>query len=42
MKGVAEEAPDAYKDVNAVIDITHKSGIAAKVAKTLPIVVVKG
>ena len=41
-KGLLEEAPEAYKDVDEVIEIMHKTGIAKKVAKLLPIIVVKG
>lgn len=42
MRGVAEEAPLAYKDVNAVVDATDEAQLARKVAKLLPIVVIKG
>ncbi|MGQ9719012.1 MAG: RtcB family protein [Nitrososphaerales archaeon] len=41
-KGVAEEAPEAYKDVDAVAEVSHRVGIATKVAKLVPIGVVKG
>ncbi len=41
-KGLAEEAPGAYKDVDVVIDVMHQTGLAKKVAKVKPIVVVKG
>lgn len=41
-KGVAEEAPEAYKDVDAVADVSHRVGIATKVARLVPIGVVKG
>lgn len=41
-RGVAEEAPDAYKDVHEVIDATHKAGLAKKVARLVPLVCVKG
>lgn len=41
-KGVAEEAPGAYKDVDAVADVSHRVGIATKVARLVPIGVVKG
>ncbi|MBT8210149.1 MAG: RtcB family protein [Eudoraea sp.] len=41
-KGIAEEAPVAYKDVNEVVDTVHASGIARKVAKLRPMAVVKG
>jgi tRNA-splicing ligase RtcB len=41
-KGLAEEAPFAYKDVDRVVDVVHRAGIARKVARLLPIGVVKG
>ncbi|MEM3437927.1 MAG: RtcB family protein [Nitrososphaerales archaeon] len=41
-KGIAEEAPEAYKDVDAVAEVSHKVGIATKVARLIPIGVVKG
>lgn len=40
--GVVEETPQAYKDVDAVVDVSHKLGIATKVAKLVPIGVIKG
>lgn len=39
---LAEEAPDAYKDVAEVIDVCHRSGISRKVARLRPLIVVKG
>jgi tRNA-splicing ligase RtcB len=42
MSGLAEEAPAAYKDVDAVVDTVVNAGIARKVARLRPIVVVKG
>ncbi len=41
-KGIAEEAPVAYKDVNLVVETVHRAGIARKVAKLKPLAVVKG
>jgi tRNA-splicing ligase RtcB len=40
--GLTEEKPDAYKDVNRVVDVVHGSGIARKVAKLIPVAVMKG
>ena len=40
--GVVEEAPQAYKDVDAVVNVSHNLGIATKVAKLVPIGVIKG
>jgi tRNA-splicing ligase RtcB len=42
MRGVAEEAPDAYKDVSAVVDAADLSGLARKVARTEPLICIKG
>jgi tRNA-splicing ligase RtcB len=42
MRGVAEEAPQAYKDVTAVVNATHEAILAHKVAKLSPIIVIKG
>lgn len=39
---LAEEMPDAYKDVSQVVDVVHGAGISKKVAKLRPIAVVKG
>lgn len=41
-RGVAEEAPGAYKDVNAVVDAAETAGLARKVAKLGPLICVKG
>lgn len=39
---LAEEAPQAYKDVNEVVEIVHQAGISRKVAKMRPLGVMKG
>jgi tRNA-splicing ligase RtcB len=39
---VAEEAPDAYKDVDRVVGVVHQAGISKKVAKLKPLGVIKG
>ena len=39
---LAEEAPDAYKDVDLVIDSVHNAGISLKVARMVPVGVIKG
>lgn len=41
-KVVAEEAPGAYKDVDAVVEVSHQLGIATKVARLVPLGVTKG
>ncbi|MGV7226472.1 MAG: RtcB family protein [Nitrosopumilus sp.] len=40
--GVVEETPQAYKDVDSVVNVSHDLGIATKVAKLVPIGVIKG
>ncbi|MGD9685710.1 MAG: RtcB family protein, partial [Desulfobacter sp.] len=42
MSGLAEEAPSAYKDVDRVIEVVHGAGIAKKVARLIPLAVIKG
>jgi len=41
-RGLAEEAPGAYKDVNRVVEVVHDAGIARKVALLRPLSVIKG
>ncbi len=41
-RGAAEEAPEAYKDVNRVVDSTHMAGLARKVAMLRPMACIKG
>jgi tRNA-splicing ligase RtcB len=41
-KGLAEEQPDAYKDVDLVVEVVHNAGLAKKVARMRPIGVIKG
>ncbi|PKN03354.1 RNA-splicing ligase RtcB [Candidatus Dependentiae bacterium HGW-Dependentiae-1] len=40
--GLAEEAPIAYKDVDAVVDVVHGAQLARKVARLRPLAVIKG
>jgi tRNA-splicing ligase RtcB len=42
MAGLAEEAPDAYKDIHAVIEVVAGAGLARKVAQLRPLAVMKG
>lgn len=42
MRGVAEEAPGAYKDVEAVAEATERAGLARRVASLRPLICVKG
>jgi tRNA-splicing ligase RtcB len=39
---LAEEIPEAYKDVSAVVDVVQRAGLSRKVAKLVPIGVIKG
>ncbi len=41
-KGLAEEQPDAYKNVDLVVEVVHKAKLAKKVARMRPIGVIKG
>jgi len=41
-RGIAEEAPGAYKDVNAVVEAASRAGLARKVAEVRPLVCIKG
>jgi len=42
LRGIAEEAPGAYKDVTVVVEATEKAGLARKVARLEPLLCVKG
>lgn len=42
MKGISEEAPDAYKDVDEVVKVSDKAGIGKLVAQLKPMGVIKG
>jgi len=39
---VVEETPQAYKDVDAIVEVSHSLGIATKVARLTPVGVIKG
>jgi tRNA-splicing ligase RtcB len=41
-RGLAEEQPMAYKDVDVVVDVVHNAGLSTKVARLRPIGVIKG
>jgi len=41
-KGLAEEQPAAYKDVDTVVDVVHDAGLSKKVARLVPLTVIKG
>ena len=42
LRGLAEEAPGAYKDIDRVIDAAQAAGLAREVAKLVPLACVKG
>jgi tRNA-splicing ligase RtcB (3'-phosphate/5'-hydroxy nucleic acid ligase) len=42
IRGIAEEAPIAYKDVHSVVDVVDRAGLAKKVAELKPMAVIKG
>jgi len=39
---LVEEAPDAYKPIDEVVEVVHGAGISRKVARLKPLVVIKG
>jgi tRNA-splicing ligase RtcB len=41
-RGIAEEAPLAYKDVDSVVEVVDNAGLAKKVVKLVPLAVIKG
>ena len=41
-RGVAEEAPGAYKDVGAVVSVAERAGLARRVARLRPLICIKG
>jgi tRNA-splicing ligase RtcB len=41
-RGLAEEQPKAYKNVDEVVDVVHRAGLSSKVARMRPIGVIKG
>ena len=41
-RGLAEEQPRAYKDVNEVVEVVDRAGLSRKVARMRPIGVIKG
>ncbi len=42
LRGIAEEAPMAYKDVDEVVNVVHNAGLARRVARLVPLAVIKG
>ncbi len=42
MRGIAEEAPQAYKNIEDVVEVVHNAGLSKKVVKLVPLAVIKG
>lgn len=42
LRGIAEEAPLAYKDVDSVVEVVHQADLSKKVARLVPLAVIKG
>jgi len=42
IRGIAEEAPMAYKNIEDVVEVVHRAGLSKKVAKLIPLAVIKG
>jgi len=42
MRGIAEEAPQAYKNIDEVVAVVHQAGLSKKVARLTPLAVIKG
>jgi tRNA-splicing ligase RtcB len=40
--GLAEEAPEAYKNVHDIVDVVEQAGLCSRVARTVPLGVLKG
>ncbi len=42
LRGIAQEAPMAYKDVEQVVDVVHQAGLSKKIVRLVPLAVIKG
>lgn len=42
MRGIAEESPQVYKNIDDVVEIVHQAGLSKKVARLVPLAVIKG
>lgn len=42
LRGIAEEAPQAYKNIDEIVEVVHNAGLSNKVAKLVPFAVIKG
>jgi len=41
-RGIAEEAPLAYKNIDEVVEVVHNAGLSKKVVRLVPLAVIKG
>ena len=41
-RGIAEEAPIAYKNIDEVVEVVQQAGLSKKVARLVPLAVIKG
>jgi len=41
-RGIAEEAPGAYKSVDAVVEVAEMAGLARRIARLTPVICIKG
>ena len=42
LRGIAEEAPQAYKNIDEIVEVVHQAGLSKKVARLVPLAVIKG
>jgi len=42
LRGIAEEAPIAYKNIDDVVEVVHNAGLSKRVARLVPLAVIKG
>jgi len=42
LRGIAEEAPMAYKNIDKVVEVVHNAGLSKKVVRLIPLAVIKG
>lgn len=42
LRGIAEEAPMAYKNIDSIVEVVHRAGLSKKVVKLVPLAVIKG
>jgi tRNA-splicing ligase RtcB len=42
LRGISEEAPEAYKDIEKIVGVIHQGGLSRKIARLVPLAVIKG